>query len=661
MDDLRMASPLSPPARGGAAAIAIAAADDVAELRSLAAEMGLPDDSGSGSDSDSAAAATGRRTIRRRRGGPALAAAVAALAAIGGLAALAARSGGSGSGPSGTGSSGGSSSGSSVPVPAGRNVFGLPAHTATATPVGREAADVDEEVYAQMWLAEEAEDAEWWMQELEKEKMEASNKVPPVPVPVVVNVQRPPGESFQAIPPPLAPETQEYQGPNNPTAPPTEVGGGGMDDAASSWSDLVWGRPLADPESLAALAAAAAAAAEAAAATSPPATEDVPPPPAAPRPEPPQSEEEETLLSLLEEIGMAATATEENSQAPPKPAAPFVEDEEEGTTTELPPPVDEVELDSVWVDPPTVAKEQGEQQQQQPAEVTCSGRCSDEFLAGCVAYECAQGSSSYDAWDACRLEIDIGLGPLATRAGCLPGCADTGAMALARECGCSDCRTVPPPRPVPVAGSGPVVVVTTAPAPTAAVSILRPAPCSGRCSDEFLSGCVAYQCATGSSSFDAWDTCRDEIDTGTGPLVTKVGCAVGCTDTAAMALSKVGACGNGQGGGILRPPPTAGPATTTTTTNPPFRPPPPNAAVQNTPPPPAGSAFPQIQSTTGKNGKLDAEVGSLGLCQGDCDDDQDCGPNLKCFWRSAFEDVPGCTGRGKEGWDYCIPLSYYLP
>ena len=661
-----MASPLSPPARGGAAA-----ADDVAELRSLAAEMGLPDDSGSDSDSDSAAAATGRRTIRRRRGGPALAAAVAALAAIGGLAALAARSGGSGSGGSSSRSSSGG--GGSVPVPGGRNVFGLPAHTATASPVGREAADVDEEAYAQMWLAEEAEDAEWWMQELEKEKTEASNKVPPVPVPVpvpppdlnVVSVQRPPGESFQAIPPPppLAPETEEYQGPNNPTAPPTEVGGGGIDDAASSWSDLVWGRPLDDPESLAALAAAAAAAAEAAAATSPPATEDVPPPPAAPRPETPQSEEEETLLSLLEEIGMAAAATEENSQAPPQPAAPFVEDEEEGTTTELPPPVDEVELDSVWVDPPTVAKEQGEQgqqgQQQQPAEVTCSGRCSDEFLAGCVAYECAQGSSSYDAWDACRLEIDVGLGPLATRAGCLPGCADTGAMALARECGCSDCRTVPPPRPVPVPGSGPVVVVTTAPAPTAAAPILRPAPsCSGRCSDEFLSGCVAYECAQGSSSYDAWDTCRDEIDTGTGPLVTKVGCAVGCTDTAAMALSKVGACGIGQGGGILRPPPTAGPATTTTT---PFRPPPPNAAVQNTPPPPAGSAFPQIQSTTGKNGKLDAEVGSLGLCQGDCDDDQDCGPNLKCFWRSAFEDVPGCSGRGKEGWDYCIPLSYYLP
>ena len=424
-----------------------------------------------------------------------MAAAVAALAAIGGLAALAARSGGSGSGsgPSGSSGTGGgssssssSSSGGSVPVPGGRNVFGLPAHTATASPVGREAADVDEEAYAQMWLAEEAEDAEWWMQELEKEKTEASNKVPPVPVPVpvpppdlnVVSVQRPSGESFQAIPPPppLAPETEEYQGPNNPTAPPTEVGGGGIDDAASSWSDLVWGRPLDDPESLAALAAAAAAAAEAAAATSPPATEDVPPPSAAPRPETPQSEEEETLLSLLEEIGMAAAATEENSQAPPQPAAPFVEDEEEGTTTELPPPVDEVELDSVWVDPPTVAKEQGEQgQQQQPAEVTCSGRCSDEFLAGCVAYECAQGSSSYDAWD----------------------------------------------------------------------------------------------------------TCRDEIDTGTGPLVTKVGCAVGCTDTAAMALSKVGACGIGQGGGILRPPPTAGPATTTTT---PFRPPPPNAAVQNTPP-----------------------------------------------------------------------------
>ena len=43
-------------------------------------------------------------------------------------------------------------------------------------------------------------------------------------------------------------------------------------------------------------------------------------------------------------------------------------------------------------------------------------------------------------------------------------------------------------------------------------------------------------------------------------------------------------------------------------------------------------------------------------CQGDCDNDDHCQGNLKCFQRSGYQGVPGCSGRGKKGHDYC-----YMP
>jgi len=47
----------------------------------------------------------------------------------------------------------------------------------------------------------------------------------------------------------------------------------------------------------------------------------------------------------------------------------------------------------------------------------------------------------------------------------------------------------------------------------------------------------------------------------------------------------------------------------------------------------------------------------LALCQGDCDNDDECGPGLKCYQRGASEAVPGCSddnNAGKSGNDYCI-------
>ena len=45
---------------------------------------------------------------------------------------------------------------------------------------------------------------------------------------------------------------------------------------------------------------------------------------------------------------------------------------------------------------------------------------------------------------------------------------------------------------------------------------------------------------------------------------------------------------------------------------------------------------------------------TLGLCEGDCDNDSDCAPGLKCFQRDGLEAVPGCSGTGVMYQDYCI-------
>jgi len=55
----------------------------------------------------------------------------------------------------------------------------------------------------------------------------------------------------------------------------------------------------------------------------------------------------------------------------------------------------------------------------------------------------------------------------------------------------------------------------------------------------------------------------------------------------------------------------------------------------------------------GNNG-LPAERFPLGKCEGDCDRDSECAEGLKCFSRSAHEEVPGCVGLGKFGNDICF-------
>merc|ERR1739841_151038 len=52
-------------------------------------------------------------------------------------------------------------------------------------------------------------------------------------------------------------------------------------------------------------------------------------------------------------------------------------------------------------------------------------------------------------------------------------------------------------------------------------------------------------------------------------------------------------------------------------------------------------------------------TGGLGKCQGDCDRDSDCASGLKCWQRSGYTDIPGCTGGGSNDWDYCTDSKYF--
>lgn len=57
----------------------------------------------------------------------------------------------------------------------------------------------------------------------------------------------------------------------------------------------------------------------------------------------------------------------------------------------------------------------------------------------------------------------------------------------------------------------------------------------------------------------------------------------------------------------------------------------------------------------------------LGRCQGDCDNDMECGPGLFCFQRDSNSPVPGCAGGSSDNsrTDYCVPKAgfprYPLP
>merc|ERR1711881_383828 len=60
-----------------------------------------------------------------------------------------------------------------------------------------------------------------------------------------------------------------------------------------------------------------------------------------------------------------------------------------------------------------------------------------------------------------------------------------------------------------------------------------------------------------------------------------------------------------------------------------------------------------LQAQHPAGGKNDAKAKNLKACIGECDADSQCAKGLKCFQRTGTQPVPGCTGKGTSGWDYC--------
>ena len=61
----------------------------------------------------------------------------------------------------------------------------------------------------------------------------------------------------------------------------------------------------------------------------------------------------------------------------------------------------------------------------------------------------------------------------------------------------------------------------------------------------------------------------------------------------------------------------------------------------------SGTAAPSISSGGPQINFLGSEYCDsilCGLCEGDCDEDYQCEGNLKCFQRTAYQSVPGCSG-----------------
>ena len=67
-----------------------------------------------------------------------------------------------------------------------------------------------------------------------------------------------------------------------------------------------------------------------------------------------------------------------------------------------------------------------------------------------------------------------------------------------------------------------------------------------------------------------------------------------------------------------------------------------------------------LQIVSGRNSWTPPRGTKLKECQGDCDSDRDCAPGLKCYERSGNEPVPGCTGKARRAYDYCIPKETFL-
>ena len=68
-------------------------------------------------------------------------------------------------------------------------------------------------------------------------------------------------------------------------------------------------------------------------------------------------------------------------------------------------------------------------------------------------------------------------------------------------------------------------------------------------------------------------------------------------------------------------------------------------------PPTSGSCARNSGATL--SGGNDNSATNLQACTIECDADSQCASGLKCFQRNGYTAIPGCTGSGVSGWDYC--------
>ena len=79
--------------------------------------------------------------------------------------------------------------------------------------------------------------------------------------------------------------------------------------------------------------------------------------------------------------------------------------------------------------------------------------------------------------------------------------------------------------------------------------------------------------------------------------------------------------------------------------------------------PPSDYCYDPSGAVTALGGGNDNDAtGTLQACVGECDKDSQCAAGLACFQRGASETIPGCSGGGTKGWDYCYnPTEYGSP
>ena len=51
---------------------------------------------------------------------------------------------------------------------------------------------------------------------------------------------------------------------------------------------------------------------------------------------------------------------------------------------------------------------------------------------------------------------------------------------------------------------------------------------------------------------------------------------------------------------------------------------------------------------------VDLYTVGMNVCQGDCDEDDDCNAGLVCYFRNGMTPIPGCVGDGTADYDYCV-------